>query len=78
MWTGGFLDGDSWQLNSGIVKVEETPRQFIFHGQSGSIYQCAKHAYGLTSYGSAVLGTAKTMLEVLSEDYDFMSLNTEK
>jgi hypothetical protein len=25
-WSGGYLDGDSWRMNSGITKVEELER----------------------------------------------------
>ena len=41
-WSGGYLDGDSWRLNSGIVDVEETTDSFIFIGNSGSRYICHK------------------------------------
>ena len=41
-WSGGYLDGDSWRLNSGIVDVEETTDSFIFIGGSGSRYICDK------------------------------------
>ena len=41
-WSGGYLDGDSWRLNSGIVDVEETADSFIFIGGSGSRYICDK------------------------------------
>jgi hypothetical protein len=43
-WSGGYLDGDSWQLNSGIAKVEKDGDYFLFHGYSGSIYKCHKEA----------------------------------
>lgn len=46
-WSGGYLDGDYWQLNSGIVKVEEGTDFFRFHGRSGSLYHVSKHSYGL-------------------------------
>ena len=41
-WGGGYLHGDSWRLNSGIVDVEETTDSFIFIGGSGSRYICDK------------------------------------
>ena len=41
-WSGGYLDGDSWRLNSGIVDVEETTDSYIFIGGSGSRYICNK------------------------------------
>ena len=41
-WSGGYLSGDSWRLNSGIVDVEETTYSFIFIGHSGSRYICDK------------------------------------
>ena len=46
-WSGGYVQGDSWQLNSGIVKVEEDDRSYSFYGSSGSCYVCGKKSYGL-------------------------------
>ncbi len=56
-WSGGYLDGDSWRLNSGITKVEvETTTETLdrteetiykIHGYSGSIYEVYKDSYGL-------------------------------
>ena len=46
-WSGGYLTGDSWSVNSGIIKVEEEPEYFLFHGWSGSIYKCRKGSYKL-------------------------------
>jgi hypothetical protein len=55
-WAGGYLDGDRWQLNSGISKVEQDENFYYFIGFSGSCYKCHKKAYGIaTSYGLDVL-----------------------
>jgi len=42
-WSGGYLDGDSWKLNSGITKVELIDDYYHFHGWSGSVYKCHKN-----------------------------------
>ena len=47
-WRGSYTNSDSWQLNSGIVKTEETKDYYDFHGKSGSIYRCYKHKEGIT------------------------------
>jgi len=55
-WGGGYLDGDSWRLNSGINKVEQDDNFYYFIGFSGSCYKCHKKGYGTaTSYGLSVL-----------------------
>lgn len=50
-WKGGYLDGDHWRMNSGIVQVDvnEQGDYFYFKGHSGSIYGCHKESYGFTS-----------------------------
>ena len=48
-WSGSYLYGGSWRLNSGIVKVEDDGDYILFHGASGSTYKCHKESYGLTS-----------------------------
>ena len=41
-WSGGYLDGDSWRMNSGIDKIEDDGDYWNFIGQSGSVYRCHK------------------------------------
>lgn len=51
MWYGGYAHGDSWRMNSGIVRVEEDELFYYFHGETGSVYTCRKSGYGFTPYG---------------------------
>lgn len=41
-WSGGYLDGQSWRINSGIERITEDEDYFYFHGSTGSIYKCSK------------------------------------
>jgi hypothetical protein len=63
-WIGGFVNGDSWKMNSGITKVEEFPDYYDFYGESGSIYTCFKEFYGLTFYMESVLRSFQETPEV--------------
>lgn len=56
MWSGGYLHGDSWRLNSGIDKMEEDDKHYSFIGRSGSTYLCKKGTYRINGYGGTVLG----------------------
>jgi len=49
-WYGGYLGSDSWQLNSGIVKVIDLGDTYEFYGHSGSIYTCHKGCQSMTGY----------------------------
>ena len=54
-WSGGYLDGDSWQMSSGILSFEELSDKYIFNNASGSTYVCFKTRYGIRGYAGAVL-----------------------
>jgi len=41
-WSGGYLDGDSWRMNSGIDIIEDDGEYWNFVGSSGSVYRCHK------------------------------------
>lgn len=41
-WYGGYLNGDSWKLSSGIATTEEFNDRYEFTNQSGSVYVCYK------------------------------------
>jgi len=62
-WRGGYLDGDSWKLNSGITETRDTGEWFEFDGYSGSTYRCHKEFYGMTSYQQSILANWITKAE---------------
>ena len=53
-WSGSYVNGDSWRMNSGITRVEEDGDYYKFFGSSGSCYRCHKEMYGATAYGWGV------------------------
>lgn len=46
-WSGGYIHGSSWRMNSGITRMEETENSYRFYGSSGSCYVCGKNSYRL-------------------------------
>lgn len=56
-WTGGYLDPDTWRMNSGIVRTEDDGDFYLFYGASGSVYRCHKEMYGSTAFGWGVMNT---------------------
>lgn len=65
-WSGGYLGNDEWRMNSGIVGVEDDGTNYLVHGESGSVYICSKHGYGVTAYG---YGIAKRYEEKLAPNF---------
>ena len=53
-WSGGYLDGDSWRMNSGIDKVEQDENYYSFIGASGSVYKCHKEGERLGMLTSSI------------------------
>jgi hypothetical protein len=76
-WGGGYLDGDSWRMNSGVIGVTEDKDFYYFEGHSGSIYQCRKTSYGCTGYGTSVLGQLVKRLESNNVTVDVLPLETD-
>ena len=60
-WSGGYLDGDSWQLNSGIKEVRDLGNEYQFIGYSGSIYRCHKSGEGMNIIMMSALGRFQDM-----------------
>lgn len=55
-WRGGFAQGDSWRMNSGVTKCEKQGKVYKFSGHSGSAYYCHEDGYGrLGAYNHGVL-----------------------
>lgn len=53
-WSGGYLDGDYWRMNSGIVRAETKGDYTLFYGQSGSVYECHKDAQRLSNITAGI------------------------
>ena len=77
-WTGGYLDGYSWRLNSGINIVFEREDQVDFYGNSGSLYVCKKGTYGLRMGTSGIYNDIVSRfgdkVEMMPEDTDWRNL----
>lgn len=85
-WYGGFTQGDSWKLSSGIVKAIDHPDHYEVHNTSGSIYKCWKGTLddgsrggdlGMSAYMMSIYQHYKAQYEaqqVVFETVDFMPL----
>ena len=74
--SGGYTQGDSWRLNSGITKVTENGNFLEFWGYSGSCYVCHKDAYRLTMANALVYNKLNENfgVEMMPEDTDWMNM----
>ena len=77
--SGGYLDGDSWRMNSGITKVEEDEECYYFYGSSGSRYRCYKESYTLRMNNAHIWTQLQGMhddkVEMMPEDTDWMNMD---
>jgi hypothetical protein len=62
-WSGGYLHGDSYRLNSGISKLVVDEDMYYFHGFSGSVVEVDKHATRISAYNSGVLANFLDLLK---------------
>lgn len=53
-WYGGYANGDSWKLSSGIEHTEEFDDRYEFTNASGSLYVCYKQRERMSGYTSGV------------------------
>lgn len=80
-WSGGYLYGDSWRMNSGITEVKQNGDYYEFYGSSGSCYRCHRDSYRLTMANSGVYTQLKEQfgdaVELMPKDTEWMDLNYE-
>jgi hypothetical protein len=53
-WYGGFAGADSWKLSSGIDDVFDDDSFFTLPQVSGTIYNCRKSGYGMSSLAGSI------------------------
>lgn len=76
-WYGGYTQGDSWKLSSGIVEATEYDNRWEFKNHSGSVYVCYKNSNRMSGYMTGIynnwLSEAKDSgvyhVKDVSEDY---------
>jgi hypothetical protein len=77
--SGGYLDGDSWRMNSGIVGVKKEDEYWLFTGSSGSVYKCHEQAYCLRLNNAYVWRALKDKhgdkVEIMPEDTDWSTMD---
>jgi len=67
-WYGGYLAGDSWQLSSGVVKVEDTyDGYYLIYNHSGSVYRCHKDTERTSIYTEGIINTWVRELRKLAD-----------
>lgn len=49
-WYGGFANGDSWKMSSGITRIVDKDTYWEIHNTSGSIYNCHKDIERFSGY----------------------------
>ena len=64
-WYGGYLNGDSWKINSGITKTEEFDDRYEFTGYTGSVYVCYKNAERMSGMTSSIYDSLVKQLETV-------------
>jgi hypothetical protein len=76
-WSGGYLGGDTFRMNSGITEVEETKDHYYFSDSSGSTYRCCKDSYTLRMNTVGMWGKLQELygdeVELMPEDTDWMN-----
>lgn len=80
-WYGGFTQGDSWKMSSGIEKSIDRGDHYEIHNASGSIYKCWKGENGgdtgMSGYMMSVYLDYKSQCEaekMIFETIDFIPL----
>lgn len=77
-WYGGYLNGDSWKMSSGIVKITDKGDYWSIDNHSGSVYNCHKNNTRLSSYGQGVLNSYLKQAEELNMVLEIVDIETIK
>lgn len=80
--SGGYLTGNSWRMNSGIVKVEKVENGYHFIGTSGSVYHCRDNAYCLRMNNAYIWDRLEeeqgARVSIMPEDTDWLNFDWTK
>jgi hypothetical protein len=77
-WYGGYLNGDSWRMSSGIVKITDNGDHWSIDNHSGSVYNCAKNKNKLSSYTQSILYSYQKQAEEKDMVFEVVDIETIK
>jgi len=77
-WSGGYLDGDSWRMNSGITKIDREGDFYLFNGLSGSVYKCHKNAETMRMSQAGIWNSLKEKYNESVEIIKVTDINNEE
>jgi len=76
-WSGGYLSGDSWRMNSGIVEAVDANTHWDFIGTSGSVYRCHKESNCLRLNNAHIWRELQELhgdkVEIMPEETDWLN-----
>lgn len=77
-WVGGYLDGDSWRMNSGIESVKVNDKIIEFSGYSGSVYKCLldEGLYRTSMYTQSVLDSMIKKADLIGAKIEVLPFET--
>ena len=75
---GGYINEDSWRMNSGIETVKVTDRVIEFGGYSGSVYKCLlnKESYRTSMYTQSVLDSMIQKADLIGAKIEVLPFET--
>ena len=77
-WSGGYLSGNSWRMNSGITRVEDAGEYYKFYSK-GSVYSCHKESYCLRMNNAYVWANLQNThganVELMDEETDWLNID---
>lgn len=74
-WYGGYGGSDTWQMSSGVTKVEDLGDAYLVTNHSGSVYLCYKNSRGMSAYGSSVFNSYKKKLEAIGHTFEIVEIS---
>lgn len=81
-WSGSYLEGSYWRLNSGITSCTLDGDYYVFQGLSGSEYRCHRETYKIKANIGSVYDLLKdrydVTVELMPEETDWLNLDYKK
>lgn len=78
-WSGGYTQGSSWRLNSGITNVQTDGDYLLFYGSSGSCYKCHKNMNEVKMNIAPTLAQLQKLhgdkVELMGEETDWLNMD---